>query len=330
MYFNPRRTMSYNALFNWIVGVYGCGKTYGSKKAMIENFIATGEQFIYLRRYNTELADIDRFFDDLYVNEAFPENELQIKKSKRTTVFTVDKEIAGYAMALSTYISKKSVPFPRVTWIIFDEFIIDKSTYHYLRDEVSTFLKFYTTVSRNRDVRVLFLANAITITNPYFIYFDLHLPYKTDIICKGDKLVQLVDDPEYRQKVNETRFGKIVAGTPFAEHAIDNKFSLDNKTFIEKKTGNSTFLFSIKYNNDIFGVWVDHKTNLYYVSLDYDKLNPFMYCLTMDDHSPNTMLLKGRESSLINKFIDHYKFGCVRFETQNLKNLCNEIIKLTL
>lgn len=33
-----------------------------------------------------------------------------------------------------------------------------------------------------RDIRVFMLANSVTVTNPYFIYFDLKLPYNSDIV----------------------------------------------------------------------------------------------------------------------------------------------------
>lgn len=50
----------------------------------------------------------------------------------------------------------------------------------------------------------------------------------------------------------------------------------------------------------------------------------------MSDHSPNTMLLKGHKSVLVEQFIKNYKIGVVRFESINIKNICAEIIKMTL
>ena len=55
MYYNIDSALSYNALFTMIMGGRGIGKTYSAKKRAIKNFLAKGEQFVYLRRYKTEL-----------------------------------------------------------------------------------------------------------------------------------------------------------------------------------------------------------------------------------------------------------------------------------
>ena len=55
MWWDLKNTLSYNALFNFVVGSRGCGKTYGFKKWAAEDFIKNGNQFIYIRRYKTEM-----------------------------------------------------------------------------------------------------------------------------------------------------------------------------------------------------------------------------------------------------------------------------------
>ena len=65
MYWNIKNSLSHNCLFNFIVGDRGVGKTYGCKKWAIEDFLKTGAQFIYLRRYQTELKRTNKFFDDI-------------------------------------------------------------------------------------------------------------------------------------------------------------------------------------------------------------------------------------------------------------------------
>ena len=63
--------MSYNGLFNFVLSPRGNGKSYGAKERVIKNFIKTkelygqGEQFIYVRRYKTELKKKHLFFDDI-------------------------------------------------------------------------------------------------------------------------------------------------------------------------------------------------------------------------------------------------------------------------
>lgn len=137
MFWDISRPLSYNKLFNFIIGPRGAGKSYGAKKYVINRFKKTGGEFIYLRRYKPELQDISTFFDD--VLQEFPDDELKVKNKN----FYCNGVLCGRAMVLSTSKIKKSVPMPKVDTIIFDEFIIDKGVYHYLPDDVVYFLEFY-------------------------------------------------------------------------------------------------------------------------------------------------------------------------------------------
>lgn len=63
-----------------------------------------------------------------------------------------------------------------------------------------------------RNIRVFLLANSVTITNPYFLYFDLSLPYNNDIktFKNGLILVQYMKNEEYREEKKKSRFGQLV------------------------------------------------------------------------------------------------------------------------
>ncbi|MGG0092570.1 phage DNA encapsidation protein, partial [Bacillus altitudinis] len=119
MWWNPRDVLSYNKLFSFVVGQRGGGKTYGSKKLVINNFIRKGEQFIYLRRWKTEFQDLNLFFAD--VMHEYPEHTFEVKGKK----LFIDGQLAGFAIALSTALQKKSTSFRQVSYIIYDEFVID-------------------------------------------------------------------------------------------------------------------------------------------------------------------------------------------------------------
>ena len=57
--------LSRNAAINIILGPRGDGKTFAAKEQAIRNAINKNEQFIYLRRYKTELTAKTAFFDDI-------------------------------------------------------------------------------------------------------------------------------------------------------------------------------------------------------------------------------------------------------------------------
>ena len=324
MFWDISRPLSYNALFNFIVGPRGAGKTYGAKKYAINRFKKKHREFIYLRRYKPELEDIDKFFDD--VRNELPDDELKVKGKK----FYINGEYAGRAMVLSTSKIKKSVAMPNVDLIIFDEFIIDKGVYHYLPGDVVYFLEFYETVARMRDdVIVFFLSNALTVSNPYFLYFDLKLPYNTDISCKNNILIQYFVNEVLAEKKSHTRFGQIISGTSYGNYAINNEFLRDDSSFVEKKSGACQFLFAFKYLDDVFGVWQNIKAGKMYVSKDRDTTRPILYALTKDDHEPNTLLLSSiRSSPYFKRFLQQYQLGNVFFETQQIKNACYDVVKM--
>ena len=209
------------------------GKTYGISKFVVKQFIKNNDEFAYIRRFKTELKEaVPNFFNPLINNNEF-NNNLTYKGNK----FYCDNKTCGYAMTLSTAQNLKSSNFDKVKYIIFDEYLIEEGQHHYLKNEVQNFLGLIETIARMREVKIFMLANAVTTTNPYFLYFDLHLPFNNDIITfkEGLILVQYMKNEEFRIAKKNTKFGKLISGTPFEKYAIDNQFILDNKNFIMKK-----------------------------------------------------------------------------------------------
>ena len=99
MYYDYDKISSYNATFNMIITNRGFGKTYGAKKRAINKFIKKGEQFIYVRRYKSELKKVkDKFFEK--VKKEFECHKFEINGF---TAYIVDK-VAGYLILLSKLI----------------------------------------------------------------------------------------------------------------------------------------------------------------------------------------------------------------------------------
>lgn len=328
MYYDYTKILTYNAFINFLIGERGVGKTYGASKFVTSRFINKGEEFVYIRRYKSELQKaVPEFFKALINNNEFPDHELATKGNK----FTIDGKVAGYSFSLSTAQSLKSTNFPKVKTIIFDEFIIEEGQNHYIKNEVENFLGMIESISRMRDVRIFMLANAVTITNPYFIYFDISLPYNTDIKTYKDGLilVQYMYNEEYREAKAQTKFGRLTSGTEYSKYANENNFRLDNKNFIEKKTGSSRCSFGIKYKDVTYGVWFDYNAGKIFVSLDVNSTQ--IFACTLNDHTPNTMLLSAiKDYNSWKTFIKNYKLGNVYYENIKIKNQIQELIKMSL
>ena len=326
MYYNYNKVISYNALLNILIGCRGVGKTFGASELVVKDFIKNGNEFVYLRRYKTELSkSMSKFFKALIQENKFPDDKLDVKGN----TFYINDNVAGYGVTLSTAQQLKSSNFPKVKTIIFDEFLIESGQGHYLKNEVDIFLGLIETISRMRNVRVFMLANAVTEANPYFLYFDLTLPYNNDIRTFKDGLIllQYMNNPEYIEAKKKTRFGKLVSGTDYEDYAINNNFADNNSMFIEHKSGNSKFSFSFIYKDNRYGVWIDFNNSKIYVSNDFIE-NGFVFATTTDDHKPNTLLYSiAKNYNCWNVFIKNYKLFNFYFENNKIKNLCKDIIK---
>lgn len=338
MFYDYSRLISYNSLISFVLGERGVGKTYGAIKLCINDFLKNGHQFVYLRRYATELeTSVPKFFDAIIENGEYEEHTFKIKKNKRLSMFMIDGKVAGYAVPLSTSIILKSTSFASVRTIIFDEFIIDHGTYHYLNSECEKFLDLIETIGRLRDIRVFCLANAISISNPYFDYFNLSIPYKSEFkVCKRDKngnpliLINYIKNEEYRTAKRESRFGQLIDGTEYGQYAIDNEFLRDDSTFIEKRPAHCKQYSTINVNNHDYGVWRDHKTEIIYVCKDFDPNHPCYFTVDVDWHTDNTILVSARRSPWFNILISAFRVGALRFENQKIKNEMLDILRRCL
>lgn len=324
MFYDYSKLISYNALLNFVIGERGCGKTFGAKKFVINDFLKNGHEFVYLRRYKTELdIAMDGFFTQLQETGLFEDCEFEIKSNKKkVTKFYCNGEIMGYAIPLSTANILKSASYSKVKTIIFDEFIIDKGTYHYLANEVIQFLDIIETIARMRDVRVLLLGNAISISNPYFNFFDLTIPYGSEFkrFKDGLILVNYIKNEEYRKAKKESRFGRLIDGTEYGKYAIDNEWLRDSKAFITKRSPQAKPFASIRISGETYGIWRDYKEAMIFISKDYDPSNPCHFAFNDYDHNETTTLVRVRTNTWMKTIIDAYRMGRLFFDNQKVKN----------
>lgn len=324
-WYNFDRINSYNSFFHFVLTNRGFGKSYGAKKRCIDRFLKYGEQFIYVRRYKTELKKIYKYFED--IQDQYKGHEFQVKG--RT--FYIDGKVCGYAIPLSTSLIEKSNPYPKVCTIIYDEFIIDKGHLRYLENEVEVMLELVSTICRTRDnVRVYFLANNVSEVNPYFTYFNIKLPEGNIIktFNEGTIVVEKNTDDVFMEQMKATKFGRLVKGTKYGDYSIENKSLRDSDTFIEKlPLKHCTPLSNIIYNGQRVQVWLDRKNNFYYINqkivFDTETLS-----LESDDHSENSILnAKTIRFSILDDIIKSFQVGLVRFESQQVKHIMYDIFK---
>lgn len=267
IFYNIAGLLSQRCIFNFVIGNRGGGKTYGGKKLCINRFKKGGFQFVWVRRYYTEIETLSDFWAD--IRPAFPNDELTQKGDE----LYINGELAGYLIALSTSMKLKSVAFPRVKTIIMDEFIIDKGRVNYIRNEAQVFMELYETIARMREgVVAIFFGNAISIVNPYFDFFkvtpELGKRYtKANGIC-----IEFYFNDKFIEKKESTSFGKIIKGTAYGEYNLKNKFLRDSDSFIATRPATANMkLYQFIFDGDKFSLWIDYKYQRYYVDRNYEK-----------------------------------------------------------
>lgn len=323
LYYNPNKLLSYNRILNFVIGARGIGKSFAFKEYPINRFIKHGEQFIYVRRYKTELKKIGNYFNDIMIK--FPDHTFKVKGRE----FHIDGKLAGWAIPLSTWQSEKSNAYPNVTTIIFDEFIREKDKTGYLANEAEALLNLMDTVFRGRDnVRCVCLSNAVSVVNPYFLYFNLVPDINKRFNAYESIVVEIPESVDFAEERKKTKFGALISGTEYGEMSLDNKFVNDSDLFIERKTKGSRFNFAVVYKGMTMGIWVDVKEGLMFVSNDYDPKSKEIFALSTDDLTENTMLLTGWKNHYkLRKMVSAFTNGFLRFENQVLRTIGYEMFK---
>lgn len=81
----------------------------------------------------------------------------------------------------------------------------------------------------------------------------------------------------------------------------------------------------VKYS--VFGMIITN--GKIFVSTDYDKYSPYLFSMTLKDHSPNTLMFNSmKRYNFWKLFLENFKIGNVYFENQKIKHSMYELIKL--
>jgi hypothetical protein len=186
-YYSLDKILKKNADYNIIFGERSNGKTYAALCYCIKQYYETGGEFAYLRRWkediigkraanifaalesNNAIAEITngeytrvRYWNGVFYLANFDEN---------TQKLVSDPNPCGYTFSLSDVEHNKSVSYPKVTTVVFDEFLTRR---YYLIDEFVIFMNVLSTIIRNRDnVKIFMLGNTVNKYCPYFAEMGL-------------------------------------------------------------------------------------------------------------------------------------------------------------
>ena len=329
IFYNPAETLSYNFKVNMVCSMRGGGKTFGTLVMLINRYKRYGEQFIYLRRTHEEIKECkDKLFDDIKEKGVFPDDELRCEG--KTLLF--NNEIMGGVQSLSKAYQVKSVAWPKVRWILFDEFIIeDTKISHYLPNEPMKLEGYMETIGRLRKLRVILLGNMATKANPYFDYYKMWPKANTKFQrnAKRGVLLHMWDSEAFRAMKKQTDMAKLIEGTAYGDYMLGNSPFMDNDTFIGKPDGFLDYVVTYKFNGLEMGQWYNRKEGVFYISSQSDPSTKKVFAFDTDSHGPNLIFIRQmRNHPNIKQLRWAFENGLLRFENLTIKNNMYDLLNV--
>lgn len=319
IYYEIAGLLSQRCVFNFVIGNRGGGKTFGGKKLVINRFKNKGQQFVWVRRYKTEIDTLSDFWAD--IRPFFPDDEL----SQKGQQLYINGELAGYLIALSTSMQLKSVAFPLVATVIMDEFIIDKGRINYLRNEAQVFMELFETIARTRNnVTAIFFGNAISIVNPYFEFFKVAPELDKRFTKRNGVCIEFYFNEEFIKHKESTKFGQLIKSTEYGEYNMRNKFLRDSDSFIATRppTANQKF-YQFIFDGAKFSLWRDTRMQQWYIDRTFENnFGEFRTFVSdpkdMNDNDKSHIIFK-RTSVIAKRLIQMIEYGDLFFCDQGAK-----------
>lgn len=181
-YYTLDRINEIGATYNIVMGERSNGKTYAALKQGIKRYFERGEQFAIIRRWQADIRGnrASEIFSALIANneiEKLSRGEYKgiyywagkfypCNYDESGKAIYSDSEVIAYPFSLSDTEHNKSVSYPNITMIIFDEFLTRQV---YLPDEFVLFMNTISTIVRQRtNVKIYMLGNTVNTFSPYF------------------------------------------------------------------------------------------------------------------------------------------------------------------
>lgn len=184
-FYNVEEIIKQNCTYNVLYGERSNGKSYSVKEHCIKDCYKRGKMFGYVRRWKEEIKndDVTCYFADSPITE-WTNGEYNCIDTYRGNIYlaNINAETGqktrgqqiGRAFALTQVSHYKSLAFPDIEYVIFEEFITEMG---YLPHEVDNLMSLISTIARRRKITVFLIGNTIDRRCPYFSEWGLtHIP----------------------------------------------------------------------------------------------------------------------------------------------------------
>lgn len=180
-FYSLDRIKKQNAVYNIIIGERSNGKTYAVLKEGVKQFVNNGGQLAIVRRWQEDIkgrraqgifrslienGEIEHLTNGKYEGVYYYNGAFYLCHYENGRAIYNENDCLGYPFALSDMEKNKSISFPKITTIMFDEFL---TKHMYLNDEFVLFMNTVSTIVRNRtNVKIYMLGNTVNKYSPYF------------------------------------------------------------------------------------------------------------------------------------------------------------------
>lgn len=354
-YYSLNKINKKNATYNVIFGERSNGKTYATLKQVLENYFNDGSQFAYIRRWSVDVQPkrMNNLFNAI-IEDGYLE---KLSGGKFTAIFYRtgrfylctyndkgkpiynEEDIIGYAFSLSENEHNKANSYPRVTTIIFDEFLTNKI---YLPDEFILFMNTVSTIVRQRtNVKIYMLGNTVNKFCPYFKEMGLTniLTMKQgtiDVYTYGEtKLKVAVEYADSKKKFKKNNF-YFAFNNPKLKMITGGAWELNIYPHAPVKwlPKNIIFTYFIDFNDSLYQCEIINKDNNVFTYI-HEKTTPIknpdkdiIYTL---DYNPkinyNINILKPL-NDYQNKITWFYTHNRVYYQNNNVGDAINNYLKI--
>ena len=337
-FYSPEKILSYGRPYNFCVGARTVGKSTGWALETIGEFLKDGWLAIYIRRTLDELRlTSEGYFD----TAAFLMGRYLCKDIKivyKGGEYQCNGKLFGYAIPLSLQQKYKSSCYERVRNMIYDEFMImPGSQARYIGGknasgaEVEAMSSLYQTVDRGPDrafrneARVIFIGNAGTYYNPFFIDLGIDRFLRPDTKYLAPKgalyVVEQTFETEATKDIKQS-YSYQLSSQKTKDYAYGNKYAdlLRSKDFIERTpSGERSPLITMVYEGQMYAVYAYMDKGYIWIGHGRCDGKPVL-SLTCEDHRPNYLLISQWRGNYITNLVKQmYDRGSIRFADQKCK-----------
>lgn len=243
LYYLNRKAFSYNTSIIMLVGGRGIGKTYSTKKFVLNKFFKSGKKFIWLRSTEKMVEQLKMdggraFISDILENKEFNfDFNVKIDGDGTINIHRGDeKETCGYLLALSTFHNLKGNSFADIDYIVFDEFIPEKGEIVRGCRPLQFVNTIQTILRLKTKAKVIMLANALDLADPILcLFFNNIKTGEFGYYLNKEKsclLHYIENTKEFTERTANSISGKILKGTPYEDVINNNKF-ISNLTLLQ-------------------------------------------------------------------------------------------------